>query len=298
MANENIAPIDAPVPTIEVLLAGNIADDDMMWVVRCPATELPRLVRSPVEWVAALARLPGWLYFGTEEPAPMPVLTRDFAVSVQIAGASDPSGRIVVQGISGTNALTVVADAGSAAVVAAALGVPNVPGQGPFQAFWDDVSKDRANPPSMRKRLPVNVATPISRFFAHFEILDPSETPDQRALRTATYLLAAALDPAGHAAMLGGLDQQTLYIGAVSAGASAGGGGTSAHAASPISFAASGAPSLVYANVEGKPGDGDGESNVCSIAIGPVTGGVGTVTGTTVKRYGEGKDGGEPTDPD
>ena len=281
MANENPSPTDpsptgAPASSIEVLLAGNIADDDMMWVVRCPADELTSLVLAPVEWVAALGALPGWLFHDTGERAPAPTLTLDFAMSVSLAETPDPQARIVVQGISGTNALSVALSPTGAA----------------FGAFWDDLGRDPGNPPSMRKALPINVVAPISTLYGHFEILDRTETRERRAERTATFLLAAVLDPAGYSAMLGGLDQTVTTVGAAATGAEGEGASPSAIPFPPA------APRVLYANVE-NGGDADGEpdeTNVCGSLTAPFPGGQPGPPTTTVKRWGE-KTGEPPAGP-
>lgn len=274
MANEIPSNID-PASEIEVLLAGNIADDDMMWVVRCPASELSRLVLAPREWVAALGDLPGWLYYGTGERAPTPSLTRDFAMGVQTAPVPDPLGRIVVQGISGTNVLNVVASPGGAQDALRAMGLA-ASADDPFQAFWNALGSDPNNPPTLRKALPINVVSAISTLFGHFEILDREETPEQRAARTATFLLAATLDPKGYSAMLNGLDQRITVVGQ---------GGSTVPLERVVFPTAD--PRVFYGNVEGEPSDADpiDDGNTCGTIVMPNPDDPTWPPITTVKRW-------------
>lgn len=265
----------APLPDIEVLIAHDIADDDSLWVVRCLPAQLVQLLLAPVEWVASLAKLPDWLSFGTTQPAPAPTLTSDFFALFRADAVQDPLGRIVVQGISGTNQLSVTLSPTSLAPIV-----------GPTQAFWDLVAADPAKP-GAKKPLPVDLIAPIATFFAHFEIGDASMTALQRAARAAQYLVAATLDPAGHAKMLSGLDQKIVPVPGsvleVQRGAA-----TLAAAPSTVTFAPAAYPApVVYGNVEGSPADGDPPTpENCTGITGGYDGSSGTVGGVLVKRYG------------
>lgn len=326
MADENSIPFQ-DASQIEVLIAGNIADDDLMWVVRCSLKELHRLFERPVSWVAGLGSLPGWRYYGSDKPAPPPILTRDFAMLIEATKTPDPEGWVVVQGISGTNQITVLASWTSAvqsllamdkvaAATARVIGL-DLPAarsatnealaqtQGdPFAPFWDEVARDPHNPPSLKKKLPLNVVRTASRFYAHFEILHADETSPETAARVATFALATALDPAGYAAMLNGLDQEALFVdrGSIEKG-------------ERITIEDGGRPSVVYANIDGskdrigasitendapedpdEPG-GEFDEIACSFVEGewmpaPVGPGSGTPNGSVLKRWGV--EGGQP----
>lgn len=291
MSNEASAPFVDPTQ-VEVLYAGNIADDDLMWIVRCSVSEFQNLILSPQDWVTALGKLPNW-------NAPEPILARNFAMTVGESTVDDPDGWVTIQGISETNALTLFAPKGSAArsalltpafseSVAKSLGVSVDAAQSmtardiraadadPLESFWESLALDNSTVPPQPKQLPVNVVTAMSRFYAHFEILDESEPQPDRAARIATCLLACSEDPAGFSKMLGTLSQSTQYItdGSVKAGA-------------PITFATPlTTPSEpVYASM------GETIEITCMIVQGPYQpptgeGGTGTPDGTIIKRYG------------
>lgn len=269
MANETGSSLSSP---NEVLFAGNLADDDMTWAVRCPSTEFAELVRRPVEWVAARVDLPGWTLFDTGERAPVPVLAREFCMNVRPAEVPDALGGLVVQGISGTNLLTVLVSPGAFEPLAARIGLS---GGDPFGEFWKEIASDPANPPSGRKPLPIVSIPAIGALMAHFEILDRSETPEQQALRTATYVLGVVLDPQGHAAMLSGLDQRWTVV-----------GGGEAPAA-PLAFPPT-EPRATYANLEGEGPQEDGDEGggtVCSTVFVPEPNGPPGSGTVTVKRW-------------
>lgn len=194
---------------VQVLYAGNLADDDFLWIVRCSADEYVRLIQSPVAWVAALAELPGWRFAGSDQPAPPAVLLRDFTMVVREGSTRDPDGWVLVQGIGETNQLTVTASR-EAAVRAAELALGQPSGD-PLQAFWNEISADPSNPPTLRKPYAVTIVRRLGRYYGHFEILSGAERLSIGALRTAAYLLGASVDREGHAKMLSGLDQTTLY---------------------------------------------------------------------------------------
>ena len=275
MANESIS-AGGPTPEIEVLFAGNIADDDMMWVVRCSVAELARLALAPVEWVRALGGLPSWSAVGGKSA---PTLSRDFVLVAQPTDTSDPDDWVTVQGISGTNQLSVVSSRASAVLATSAV-APPPPGGKPFDAFWELVSSDPSNPPTLKKALPLNSILANSRLYLHFEILDLADTPDQRAERTVAFLLATILDPEGYAKMLNGLDQKPIVVE----------GGT-VKPGKKIRLLPAALPSAVYANVEGAaPGSATPEADtlICNMADGPLNyvEGTGTAAGTVIKRYG------------
>lgn len=219
---------------VQVLLASNIADDDLLWVVRCSVSELHQLLLTPVTWVTSLGLLPDWVDAGTGKAAPTPVLTADFGLMVESTDVEDPDGWVAVQGISKTNCLKVIATkasgirsallmdkVGEATAKALGLSVQNAMAMSdhqlaelpdPYAAFWADVSEDPVNPPTFKKKLLVEILIPLSRFFAHFEVMNPTETAKQRAARAATFLLGSVFDPDGEVEMLNGLDQETLYV--------------------------------------------------------------------------------------
>lgn len=236
MANSDPSPLPLEIDPqqAQVLFAGNLADDDFLWIVRCSAREYHRLIESPVAWVAALAALPGWQLYGSDHPAPVPVLAREFSMVVREATTPDPDGWLLVQGISHTNELSVfasreaairsfLAQAAVAPLVAEGLGITPDIAEGvsgpalleasddPFGPFWDAVAKDPDNPPTFKKRYPVTIVRSLGRFYGHFEITEPGESPVERAARNASFLLAVATDPNGYARMLTSLDQVTLY---------------------------------------------------------------------------------------
>ncbi|GEM_PF-5805649 len=238
MANDTPLPPGGPIavdPTqAQILLASNIAADDLLWVVRASIEEVHKLFQAPVEWVSSLAFLPGWIDAVTRERAPDPVLTADFGLSLESSDREDIDGWVVIQGIGGTNQLTVVASrAGAirsllatdkvAESVAKTLGLSVVEartlsdeellraGTKPFDPFWDLVSR-YGEDVSRKKTLIVDVVLAISRFYAHFEILDRDETPEERASRTCSFLFASVFDPEGEAEMYNGLDQETLLV--------------------------------------------------------------------------------------
>jgi len=220
---------------VQVLLASNIADDDQLWVVRCSVEELHRLLLYPVQWVASLADLPNWIDAGTGQEAAIPILTPDFGLMVEMTDQQDPDGWVAIQGISGTNCLKVIATKASAVrsalltqsvaeataallghTVGSALALNDADllnaAPDPFAPFWNDVALDPVNPPTYKKKLLVEILLPLSRFFAHFEVMNPTETSRQRAARAATFLLASIFDPSGYVSMLNGLDAETLYV--------------------------------------------------------------------------------------
>jgi hypothetical protein len=238
MSNDNPLPSGGPIAVdpsqAQVLLASNIAADDLLWVVRTSVEELHKLFQAPVEWVASLASLPGWVDAVTREPVPAAVLTADFGMSLESSDRLDPDGWAVVQGIGGTNQLTVVASRASAIrsllatdkvaeAVAKTLGrsLPEAKslsdaellraGWDPFGPFWDLVSRSSGDP-TQKKTLIVDIILDISRFYAHFEILDRGETLEERAKRTCSFLFASVFDPKGEAEMYNGLDQETLEV--------------------------------------------------------------------------------------
>lgn len=314
MANDSIIPNEptdgSALPLdIEVLFAGNLADDDLMWIVRCSTARLHGFVQAPVAWVASLAALPGWRYFGSDSPAPAATLLPDFAMRVESA-APDPDGWVTLQGISETNAVTLVGSLDAA--LRSALGldrvgpeaarrlgtsVPSLLALTPerlgaeagavLDAFWDDVAADPKDP-ALKRPFPVNVVTSLDRFYGHFEICDARETWPQRAVRIASFLLASSSDPKGYAAMLAGLAQRTLYVGSGSAREGA------AIAIAPPT----GPVSVSYASLSADaPEDpnttGDDEpTTACGIVDGPFVllptgdGGTGTASSGMVKAYG------------
>ena len=299
---------------VEILMTGFIADDDLMWVVRCSVKELQRMFLSPTEWVAALGKHPRWQEAGTDRVVPAPVLTRDFVMLVQETKAVEADGWVTIQGIGGTNAITVIASRASglrsvlsmdkiAATTAERLGTDAKSlavlsdadlialSTSPYAAFWDEVAYDASNAPSYKKPFPVNVVLSNASFYGHFEILNPNDTPADRAARSATFALACALDPEGYAAMLGSLDQRTTYVdgGTVTLG-------------DAIDILPPTNPTVVYGNVE-DGGTGQSTTTVCSLIAGPYEPptqqgetGTGTLDGILIKRYGV--EGGTPIDPE
>ena len=301
MANSDLPPSSIEIDPLEaqVLYAGNLADDDFLWIVRCSAKEYHRLIETPVAWVAALAGLPGWRYFGSDQPAPAAVLSKSFAMVVQEAKVPDPDGWLLVQGISETNELTVYASREAAlrsvlaqpAGVAEGLGITTNVADGisgetllsasddPFGPFWDEVASDPNNPPTLKKKFPVTIVQPLGRFYTHFEITSPGETPAEQAARNASFLLAAVTDPDGYAKMLSSLDQVTLY--AQDRGVVEG---------KPIEILPAPGITVVYAAAD-TPGTTVDEttSTTCNMATGqtdpPTAPTTGTPDGTTVKVY-------------
>lgn len=267
-----------PAPEIEVILAGNLAADDLMWIVRCSARELQRFFLAPAAWVAALATLPDWEKAGVDGTVPAPVLIPDFALLVQTSDAKDPDGWLVVQGISRTNEVTVLASRDAA--VQALHAMPKVSGAvagaaDPFAPFWAEAAGDG-------KLLLVNVVRSLARAYAHYEILDPGETLPERAARMVAFLLAVALDPTGCAAMMSALVQRTLYI-----------DGAVREPGPAIAVAADGTPSLACANVLVMPGGAPSDAplpqeEACLILDGPYdpNKNVVIVDGVIIKRYG------------
>ncbi len=292
MSNDSQTPnggadLPAAAPQIEVLFAGDLAADDPLWVVRCSVEALHAMFVNPVAWVAALIDLPGWLILGTGDKAPVPVLTNDFAMVAERTETTDPDGWVLVQGISGTNVLTLVASR-NAAIQSAQLDVGGG-GDDPFAAFWKAVGSDPSNQPSGRKPYPVVVLEDQARWYGHFEIRDPVTTPAELARRIASFLLASLYDPAGYAAMLSGLDQKTVHV---RKGSTAGN--------DPITIAppASSPTTTFYANVVAPLGALDAapladggdpplpDPFACTMTAGSYSDGTGTNDGGTIKRYG------------
>lgn len=255
---------------VELLFAGNIADDDLMWIIRCSVKEFRRMVQAPSKWVASLGGLPDWRYFDSDEPAPAPILTDDFVMAVREPKRSDPDGWVTVQGISLTNAITILTPYSPAdSAVRTALG--------PYDAFWDAVAADPASPPTYKKPFAVNVVVANSTWYGHFELMSPGQTQAERAARTATFLLATVEDAAGYAAMLNSLVQTTLFIdgATVTPGSSI-----------VVNPSAVGNVSPVYSSI------GDDVDVLCNLLDGPYDqptdhgSGKGELGGILVKRYG------------
>lgn len=285
MPNDESTPTDAPSP-IEVLFADDLADDDHVWVVRCTVDELHRMFENPVAWVAGLADLDGWTKLGTSDKASAPLLTPDFAMVAERTEAEDPLNRVLVQGISGSNALTIVAAKG-----AATLSAQRATGDldDPLAAFWKAVESDPDNQPSGKKPYPVLVLESLGRWYGHFEVRDPVMEPAPLAVRTATFLLATLFDPEGYAAMLNRLDQKPIRV---KCGAPAGN--------DPIAIVppATAPTSTFYANAqvsnssakaaagpEDDPTPPPPDPFVCVLQDGAYSDGSGSNDGGTIKRY-------------
>ena len=272
-------PNDLPAP-IQVLFAGDIADDDRLWVVRCSLAELRLLFLNPVVWVTALGSLPDWRPLGGGT-LPAPVLTPDFAVVAQRTDAVDPDGAVLVQGIAGTNALTVVADR-QVAILAASVTGAVADAANPFGPFWAAVASDPRNLPSGKKRFPLVVLEDRGRWYGHFEIRDAASTPDALANRVAGFLLASLYDPTGYATMLSGLDQTAVHL-----------RGNAPVPGGPIAIAGPATPptTSLYANVVGgstQPRPSDDPSPdpfICANLSGGYSSGGGTNDGGMAKRY-------------
>ena len=314
MANDNPFPSDGLIAVdpaqAQVLLASNIASDDLLWVVRASMGELHKLFQAPVEWVASLSSLPGWIDVVTRKPAPAPILTKDFGMSLESSYREDVDGWAVVQGIGGTNQLTVVASrAGAirslietdkvAEAVAKTLGLSVSEarklsdeellraGTKPFGPFWDLVSSYDGDT-SRKKTLIVDVILDVSRFYAHFEILDRDETPEERAQRTCSFLFASVFDPEGEAEMYNGLDQEIIEV-----------KGNQGDKKARMVVLPATDPQGFYANIESEKADSeatDGNLNAMCLCFSfngvyyppsaPSGGGTGTPENGMLKRWG------------
>lgn len=283
--------------SVHVLYAGNLADDDFMWIVECTIEEFHKMLNYPTEWVSGLSTLPDWQYVGTQKPAPPPVLLKHFTMRIRQRGDDAASDLITIQGISRTGIVTVRASKASAVV-----GVRNLttfrdgaqtasvsedasfmdPPAAVLAGFWDGIAYDPTNAPTYKKQYAVNVDTTDSRYYGHFEICQPGTSdPQERIAQTAAFILALGSDPQGFTSMLNGLDQTTLYIneGGVVRG-------------TPIAMApppnTPDGPQILYTSL-----DDDTEAS-CMILDGPYdpshgpggTGGTGTVDNPIVKKYG------------
>lgn len=213
--------------SVHVLYAGNLADDDFMWIVECTIEEFQKMLNSPVEWVNGLSTLPDWHLAGKDRsPAPAPVLLKNFTMRIQQRDNDSPSDLITIQGISYTGILSVRAshasavmgvqnlqtfrDGGPAYTLANTDDVPD--DASPFDSYWASIAVDPSTP-SKKKLYAVNVDTMDARYYGHFEITLPGEgTPASRVAAAAAFILALGSDPQGFANMLNTLDQTTMYI--------------------------------------------------------------------------------------
>ena len=203
MADENRSNITNAVAKADpsqttVVFSGNLADDDRLWAVRCSVSELRNMLIAPNAWVASLAALPTW-----DPKVPAPTLADDYAVMTQRTDDVQTDGWVMVQGISGTNAITVVASRASA-LLAAALEVGQVPDI--LAAFWAAVGIDAGT--GRKKAYKVELVASLRRWFGHLEVANSVGTIESVATRASAYLLVSLYDTVGHAALLSELEQE------------------------------------------------------------------------------------------
>jgi hypothetical protein len=272
--------------SVHILYAGNLADDDFMWIVECTIEEFQKMLNSPTAWVQQLSTLPDWHLAGSNTPAPPPVLLKNFTMRIQQREKDSPSDLITIQGISNTGIVSVRASHASAV-----LGVENlksfrerdtyasVEDDRPaseataFSTYWDDLAYD-ASTASHKKLYAVNVDTTDLRYYGHFEITLPGQgTTASRLAAASAFILAFGSDPQGFTNMLNTLEQTTTYI--TSYGVRAG---------VPIRMVASSGytPQILYTSLD------DTTYATCMMLDGtynPVSG-ICTVDNPIVKKYG------------
>ncbi len=218
--------------SVHVLYAGNLADDDFMWIVECTIEEFQKMLGAPVAWVKNLSTLPDWHMVGRSDPAPPPVLLDHFTMRIQQREKDAPTDLITIQGISYTGIISVRASYASAVVGVQNLGTfadrdifasveSDLPDQAsnppssssPFSSFWNDMAYDASNGPTYKKKYAVNVDTTDARYYGHFEVCPlGTSTASQRLAQAAAFILALGSDPQGCATMLNSLDQTAIYV--------------------------------------------------------------------------------------
>ena len=91
---------------IKVLYRGALTNDDLMWIVECDPIDLGKLMLSPRRWVKRLGDLPDWnTPYGDLIQAP--TLLPHFVMELSQVAAPGESGRVIIEGISGTGLITV-----------------------------------------------------------------------------------------------------------------------------------------------------------------------------------------------
>lgn len=271
--------------SVHILYAGNLADDDFMWIVECTIEEFQKMLNSPVAWVQQLSTLPDWHMQGSSTPAPPPVLLKNFTMRIQQREKDSPSDLITIQGISNTGIVSVRASHASAVMgvenlksfrdrdTYASVGETPPTGTTTFSSYWADLAYD-ASTPSQKKLYAVNVDTTDLRYYGHFEITLPGQGTTASRLAAATaFILALGSDPLGFAEMLNTLDQTTTYISSY---------GVKTGAPIRMVTSAGYAPQILYTSLD------DATYAICSMidgAYNPVSG-ICTVDNPIVKKYG------------
>ena len=173
--------------SVHILYAGNLADDDFMWIVECTIEEFQKMLTAPTDWVNQLSTLPDWHMAGSSIAPPPPVLLKNFTMRIQQREKDAPSDLITIQGISNTGIISVRASHASAV-----MGVENLKSfreldtyasvgddapsstTSAFTTYWSQIAYD-ASTASQKKLFAVNVDTTDLRYYGHFEITLPGE---------------------------------------------------------------------------------------------------------------------------
>lgn len=188
------------------LCYGDLASDDLMWSVECPALGLANLLEYPLDWVTGLNDLAG-VY-----PSNGSKITIQDHFTIQMVADSNNSvsaHQIHIEGISGTGILRVVASNTAAQRLTRLMTSRMAHQQGALPPETSDSSDWIVDPEywdSVYERLKDEVPTMIydianARAFGHLRIYKKGKS-DERHLWIATYLLARLVDPEGYAAFL------------------------------------------------------------------------------------------------